>query len=912
MSHPPQPAEFAFPTSRNPPPYRYDNPTGTVSYPQTHQHQQFQQHPMMNPRNGYTSSLQQLQQLPVNAAYQIALMQRQQQHVALQALHIQQRQQQMIHILYRSGLDRHQRQPLSRRILDVVTILPKLDQLDFPPLTEPPAHLEILKRQLRPNFQYMLHQVTAIKFESRRATSQELSTGEYTKNAIFFLDTLHRARANLEPYKNHDKFMVLRCRCCLNHAQYVRGSTNFVNMDALKPDTFNRVLQDRMTHLMVCPCTTDEDKSRLMGEMNSTEQKIFSVYIQQWSQAILAAHFPMLLPEACKPQNGMHNQLAIQSEPISRFDDLSDVMARASRIVRSPSIVFDKMADEMGREPSPLMEVFSMLYHLRVEVCVETNRHKVNLQCSTCGKDACLPLPGLGSQEPLSLDLGKALGQFMVAHTGVCHSASPPVKRVFLKRARPLVDDAMWQDFCQWWQSYLAKYFRSCRQAPLPKLRQSDYFRPITLGDRTKQPYSNLPLYCLTNPDPPYVQKLHVTCEKFIIVDNDLYRDLEGNRWFRGHISKYRSMFSQASGSPGINVDGNPVESQQDMVARKALESIGASGYTFFEVCRAGGGTVVEAPESLQQEMVMNALQNGFPEMLRPPMEPYAKDKVYDLEYAPMVGLLHGDVYWRWQECRSDKTMTDRSMILDKAEVEGARPLWGKKRHPRPEDVIRGIIRHRNEANKKSVSEISSTAPDRTSPTAQEVSASIDAANEVATTIPSVSKSTARNGSGHAAVAYATSAPKTSNHSTVNTSMSTTTSLPSIQVPADVTTAGIIVKIPAVSRVPKAPEPPSSLGNTKPMEQHAVQMTGTTNDFPLVLDESIDDVSADGVDRSGLKRLHANGTTKPAKRPRQGLVLNDEDLISSDPTFGAVALARSTADRDKGDEDDCLVLGEHV
>ncbi len=591
----------------------------------------------------------------------------------------------MVNALYLHNFNRPKARFTARLILDIKPLAGRMDQLPLPGLSYPPVFLETYQK-LSYNYQNLLSRVSVFTFASRKGTTEEYQAGlQCTRDAAFFLNTLETRKK----FQQNDAIVGFRCTCCINYCNgvYVKGSTSFVNVAHEPRDlSIYNALKMRMQHLMICPCVSDDDKSFFAGiseAHNIQESKLQHAFVSQWTQALLAAYFPSKLPVHLRP---IVSQVPIpwlgggpSLADMIISDDLEDAVSLASQLIRKRTIVFDDMQDKMEDEgllSTLLMDLLSQIWHIRVTQCHETKYQEATLYCTKCNEGGNLQLPGLMSRDPLPNQMHKDVRDFVLAHVASCHSVSLSIRQVFLRHADSC-DDKFWHEFCSWWQTYLSKLFRSWEQSsPMPKRGQCDLFRCITVRDKRNRPYSDLPFLSLSDSDSHPMQLIYINRPDVIVLENELYQNLPGNRWFRRQVSKHRSLYLQVS------------ESQKSVMAETILNFVTKSGYAFIMVIPQGN--CVTAPLDLVIKNVMSTLANGFPELLRPPQAPKAETKVFDVEYAPMIGIFHGSIQWT-ESCKG-KEMSDKAQqIFDKDEVEATRYLWGDSWRVSPQRIFEAV-----------------------------------------------------------------------------------------------------------------------------------------------------------------------------------------------------------------------------
>lgn len=665
----------------------------------------------------------QLQQSFMSRAQQMHLQQQQQQQLqqqqkqrSMQQVKLQAQQQylqnllqmQMIRALYLYNVNRPKPRFMAKNILEIQPIAKGVDQLSLPGISHPPTFHSTFQK-LSPTLQSLLRRVTVFKFDLRKATTEEYQAGQQcTPDAAFFIKTL----------RDHKKFddnailLGLRCNCCEKTEKdvYVKGSTSFVDV-AQRPQesSIHNALQMRLRHLVTCPGVSSDDKTRFAATMEheSIQETKFHEFVNQWTQAMLAAHFPSHLPDHIKkffPQHQIGGDANILLAEAVISEDLESALSFASQLARDRTIIMDNMQDNMqegGFPPSLFMELFCRLWQVEVTPCHFRNLQEVNLCCTQCKENGNLQWTRLFSKNKLPKESPELIRDFVLSHTETCPSISDPIKRVFIRQTKTM-DKSFWYHFCSWWQTHLTKRFRFCQQPTSINRRHCDHYRYITMVDRKIQPYQDLPfLRSSSNPDLQRMKHVPTNPSNVIILDNEFCQDLPGNQWFRRHISKYRLIYQQAS------------EPQQHLMIETILQFIARSGHSFLVSCDE---SFDHAPRHQTLKFVTNALLNGFPELLRPPFESNAPSKVFDLEYAPKVGIFYGGIRWG-ESLKSSEYQDPAIQNFDKETLQASRDVWGKAWDASPQTILQAIkMRNTNlgdqQTQRPSDDEILATSPE--------------------------------------------------------------------------------------------------------------------------------------------------------------------------------------------------------
>jgi hypothetical protein len=133
----------------------------------------------------------------------------------------------------------------------------------------------------------------------------------------------------------------------------------------------------------------------------------------------------------------------------------------------------------------------------------------------------------------------------------------------------------------------------------------------------------------------PFLPDTSTLSTNDVIADNEYLRDYEGNRRLRQLISEHRHIYESRTGPE-----------QRQKIATTLMMLIFRRGGNFWKFSDVGWSTLLRA-QCLK--IVTRGLERGFPEMLRPPLDFSSKTRaslVYDVEVAPLVGILHGNIIW--------------------------------------------------------------------------------------------------------------------------------------------------------------------------------------------------------------------------------------------------------------------------
>jgi hypothetical protein len=131
--------------------------------------------------------------------------------------------------------------------------------------------------------------------------------------------------------------------------------------------------------------------------------------------------------------------------------------------------------------------------------------------------------------------------------------------------------------------------------------------------------------------------------EHDVLLDNEFAREFEGNRGFRRLVGQHRGFYlSSASSSSSCS-------EQQELIVETLLSVISRRGGSFYSFDKKESSGWKRLSHGQRKDRVRKALDCGFPEMLRPPMDKTLQGpgcRVYDLEQAPWIGVLHGEIRW--------------------------------------------------------------------------------------------------------------------------------------------------------------------------------------------------------------------------------------------------------------------------
>jgi hypothetical protein len=319
------------------------------------------------------------------------------------------------------------------------------------------------------------------------------------------------------------------------------------------------------------------------------------------------------------------------------FEHLSDSLQVASKLINEPVIVFDDMADVMDRciRPAIFMELFSESFQLCIARSHSENQKMATLRCSRCRDDGpSLSLGFLLSPEPLPTTVEYTLRDFVVRHASTCPMRCARSRSLFTKQAN-IVSDEFWRTFARWWQVYLGSLLRSCETASDDEQEGTvksflwDIYRPWTCKDD----FDRVCRAVLSQLPPP-LQATHVPVidvpHKTIIVDNELYRDSEANRWYRNEISNRRRVYARSTSV------------ERKHIVKSLVKFVEDSGYEFKSI--GDDEKVYPTPRQRVCEVATTRLVDGFPDLVASVLVSGSKQRLVEVEFAPKIGLAHGGI----------------------------------------------------------------------------------------------------------------------------------------------------------------------------------------------------------------------------------------------------------------------------
>lgn len=477
-------------------------------------------------------------------------------------------------------------------------------------------------------FQFIVTQTIAFRFITRPALPND--DPFLSKEASFFINKLKAASPELA---SHPPSIVgLRCACCFKSKDYLVGSTNFLDLRDQGVDEFAKAaIKGRHRHLMSCPYVKDKDKGRLFAfRPKKRDYDLLDFFLEQWMKVLKATKYQHLYQKP-KP-NPLQQKLMKELEDMEVTEasierDLLSSMHKAQQI-NGAKIVVDDLAGPLvldGRESSAF-EAFMQNYRLLMKRL--DHQWQLELRCQHCNYlSHCISkLLTENHNEETSHDMWN----FVTKHCLECNDTPQSVKHLFKKQRSmdpPLQSIAL---FLKEWKDILHGLLRwtTVNLEPKPDL---ELFVPFSL--KMMREYKPLP--CQKDPESANTGTiLQVNVNKNdVIVGSELHRDMEGNRWFRQLVSENRALYSRLP------------PNQQSAVVDTIISLVSRLGGSFYRLDTLGGCLRLEPNKCVR--FTTNALEHGFPEMLRPPMSgSRGASKVSNVEYPPMIGILHGNIWW--------------------------------------------------------------------------------------------------------------------------------------------------------------------------------------------------------------------------------------------------------------------------
>jgi hypothetical protein len=493
---------------------------------------------------------------------------------------------------------------------------------------QPPREYAFAFLRLHPVYKYILTRTMAFKFEDRLKLVTE--TDDRTPKASFFLDKLNKISPNLLREKH--SLVGLKCSCCNHSKEHIAGCTSFIDIHHAQAfGLFQRALQSRIIHMTKCPFVNQNEQQKFLPfTPNSQNEGDLNVFIEKWLLVTKGTYFKALPLTSRRSQEALKSRrnetLRILEEIQVTEDTIYDDMVSSIHVgAQKGRAVFENLSESMDEITTPQMEVFLQSYRIHVD-----GNAKIELQCRRCRSQErtgtmCITVI-LQSTAADDDGICKCIWDFFTTHCFECSHTPMSIKQLFRERSEPPMENL--KSFLSTWKTRFERKLRWTKKAVSPK-PDYDIYLPVSI-ETMKQ--------CGPRPsDFTAVPTSGTTALQCNVDNNDVimsepYRDFEGNRRFRQVISEYRGLY--------LSLPSN----QQEVVAENIARLIIKQGGSFYSSEKVG---IVKAAFKECLSYTSYALQHGFPDMLRPVTEKNPSSKVYDLEYAPKIGILNGFVQWK-------------------------------------------------------------------------------------------------------------------------------------------------------------------------------------------------------------------------------------------------------------------------
>ena len=512
-----------------------------------------------------------------------------------------------------------------------------------------PNHSDSYKdlfHSLPKQYQYLVFNTIIFKFEKRPRVASD-NGRSFSKEAFFYLERL--AKINRDLIEDPTSLVGLRCQCCSQHPAYLSGSTNFADIRNSAVDSnLMSCIHGRHKHMSICPYVPEDTRNKLVEFVPLKKEKdALHKYLMVWLQLLKDTYLKAKLPvrpflrkrrTPTRKRNAVGaailaelNAMAVTED--SMYDELAKSITLA-RKMKDAVVIFEDIMEPLSLDGSetPLMEDFLQNHQVRLTQC--NNQWQVGLQCQRCnsnGNSRYHCISDVLTVDPNYDVISSELWQFVKKHSRECNGSPQSNKRLFENNTSDLPLGSL-KSFLKAWKDHLQQ-FLGWTSVDIVRKHDVEAFVPLPI--EMIQTHGFLPCYKVPQDAGESVGEgpKVVVNRNDVVLESERCRDLEGNRRFRNLISEHRALYLQVSSS------------QKALIESTIISLIKKKGGNFYGY-RPGFGVYTGDTEKIRQH-TKNALQNGFPEMLRPARCTDNKaSKVYDVEHAPMMGVLHGDICW--------------------------------------------------------------------------------------------------------------------------------------------------------------------------------------------------------------------------------------------------------------------------
>ena len=526
----------------------------------------------------------------------------------------------------------------------------------------------------------------SFQFKVRRARPNEAEVGRHmTSAANFFYQRLETVGPRLIDDPHHT--CGLRCLHCLGDGKnknYVAGAASFFNVHDKNFKALTLAFEARLNHLMTCPCCTAEFKKAVKNYSDNrtlAQKYALSLVLTSWrdeakkcfppphitgriqasiprpaqapvltlqqQQQEQLERYSYLLQQQYQPGSYTQQLLRQQQAQIPPEPSVEDIMhadlySSFFKIRRRAQVLYTDLTELPSCfeiMESPLVEMLLQSYQL---VVGGREQQSVSFQCRHCQGESPGDTPEL--QGKFMWNLKSDTTSFYpssLLHAQRCTKIPPQAaSKSFLTQQEPNADDQLQINaLLKHWKSYIMKEVLPRGKPDMEKIAADDCrldcYRPFSGHLLSKYgPMACVPAK-IYRPD-PLLPETSTLGNNDVIVGIEYLRDYEGNRRLRQLISEHRQIFK--SFTP-------PEQSQK--IAFTLMMLIFRRGGHFWRFSGDAGWTTLPVENCLK--IVTRGLERGFSEMLRPPLDFSNKGRgslVYDVEVAPLVGTLHGNIIW--------------------------------------------------------------------------------------------------------------------------------------------------------------------------------------------------------------------------------------------------------------------------
>lgn len=531
-------------------------------------------------------------------------------------------------------------------ITDIVEVAPSMMQLANI-LRAPATLLHRLLKMLHTTNQHAITMTSVLKFGVRTARETERGLLCSPKANFFMLQMQQKTQAQgTTRNRNWFNLVGLRCARCKNR-EYIKGSTNFVNMAYDKKiAALHHAIRNRRRHLAACPEVAPYVQGLMFAFEESQEETArLNEFLKVWVDILFSAQFQALqtLPIhslQTRPMNpnlgfAAHSQhpadvIARQRPPPDTgfFEDLDDSVTFASSVVDGSRVVLQDLSiKSLNRLNGVLVEATRQ--NFRIECKPGAERWATSLHCVNC-KEGRKEIATLIRDDVSDVAIRDII-QFVCTHIELCGGVSETIKRIF-KRHRIGGSKGEVPEFWKECISYLRDLTKEIKPKDGREELCIDYFRPVGLNDLVE--HGPIPFYGTKKRDvlpSKNLERIPVG-KKDIIFGNAGYMNHDGNRFLRRVISENRVPYAQLH------------EDQKRLLVEMMIESLKKQGFSLKTIDASGRISFALHPSCCSD--IARALEYGFGTTLEDTVAPGARTNILEIDYAPHIGLVHGGIKW--------------------------------------------------------------------------------------------------------------------------------------------------------------------------------------------------------------------------------------------------------------------------